>query len=329
MGKLTQVPLDQIVENEVALRSVKRDSEQYQGLVASMKERGFMGAITARQIKTPDGKTVFELMDGLQRFNAAKDAGLKTINVDVVELDKSGMLEAQILLNMHRIETRPVEYSKQLVRLLSLNPTLTIADLAKKLGKSVQWVGERLSLVKIKNEKVQELINSGKIPLSNAYALAKLPEEEIPNYVAAAQNEAPDKFIPACAARQKEIKEAKRKGKTVEEAKFAPVAFMQSLKDVKTECESGKIGRALVSKYKVTDAVAAFQLGVKWCLHLDPESVAAQQAKFEQAQKERAEAAQKRQAERAAAKAEKAEKEAEEAKKAANEAAKVLESKKA
>ena len=173
---LQVIKLSDIRENPVALRTVNRDSEQYLGLVESIRSKGFIGAISVRkQIDSETSAEFFELVDGLHRFNASKDAGLETINADVVSLTEDQVLEAQIMTNIHKVETRPAEYTQQLKRILNRNPLMTESELAVKLGKSPSWIKDRLSLGKITNPDITALINDGKIVLSNAYALAKLP----------------------------------------------------------------------------------------------------------------------------------------------------------
>ena len=320
---LQVIALDLIRENPVALRTVNRQAEDYLGLVASIKEKGFLGAITVRKkVDEESGDEFFELVDGLHRFSAAKDAGLSEINVDVVNLDDDKVLEAQIMANIHKIETRPIEYTQQLKRILSRNPLMTEAELATKLGKSPQWVKERLNLTKITNETIQNLINEGKIGLANAYALAKLPAEEMSDFVDRAMTMAPDEFVPAVQTRVKEIREAKRKGQDAAPQEFQPVAFLQKLKDIKGELEAGDAAASLVAATGVTTPVDGFLLGIKWVLHLDPKSVEDQKAKDEARKAERAEQKKKRDAEKAKKKAEKAAKKAEEA---AAEAKKVAE----
>lgn len=315
MGKLQSIALTDIRENPVALRSVNRQDEGYLGLVESIKSKGFLGAITVRAKQDAETKAnYFELVDGLHRFCAAKDAGLNAINVDIVDLNDDQTLEAQIMANIHKIETRPVEYSKQLLRILSRNPLMTELELAQKLGKSAQWIRERLGLTKISNESVAELVNEGKIKLANAYALAKLPPEEMAEFVDRAMTLPPDEFVPAANARIKELRDAKRQGKDASAAEFAPVAFMQKMKDVKDELDKGAIAKSLT--VGLNNAEQGFKMAIQWMLHLDPRSVEVQRAKDEARRKQREEAAKKRLLESADKKAEKAKKAAEEAEKA-------------
>ena len=315
MGQLISVPVADIRENPVALRAVNRQDENYLGLVESIKSKGFMGAITVRAKVDPETSAkYFELVDGLHRFCATKDAGLSAINVDIVDLSDDQTLEAQIMANIHKIETRPVEYSKQLLRILSRNPLMTEIELAGKLKKSAQWIRERLGLTKISNADIAELVNEGKIGLANAYALAKLPPEEMAEFVDRAITLPPDEFVPAASARAKELREAKRKGEGAAAAEFQPVAFMQKMKDTKDELDKGQIAKSLC--VGLTSAEEGFQMALKWQLHLDPRSVEVQKSKDEARKKQRDEAAQKRLLESAEKKAEKAKKAAEEAEKA-------------
>ena len=325
MGQLRTVPISQIRENTVALRSVSRESEDYIGLVESMRNKGFMGAITVRPQKDSEtGEEYFELVDGLHRFNAAKDAGLEEINVDVVSLDEDQVLEAQIMTNIHKVETKPAEYSKQLRRILTRNPLMTESELATKLGKSPQWIQQRLNLNKIDNEKITGLIDEGKITLSNAYALAKLPPEEMDDWVDRAMTESPDEFVPKVNDRVKEIREANRKGKDAGEQEFQPVAHLQKLRDIKSELEENEIGPELIKRNNVSTPQEAFTLALKWVLHLDPDSVEEQKQKDEERKKQREEAKRQREAAKQEKEAEKKRKEAEEAAQAAEEAKSAL-----
>lgn len=293
MGKLSTIKLSLIRENAVALRTVNRESEEYLGLVESIKQKGFLGAITVREQKDAEsGAVYYELIDGLHRFNASKDAGLDEINVDIVSLNEDQVLEAQIMANIHRVETRPVEYSQQLKRILVRNPLMTESELAVKLGKSPTWIKERLGLTKITNSEITALVNDGKIKLANAYALAKLPENEQQDFVERAITMTPDEFVPAVQARVKEINEAKRQGKEAGQAEFVPTAHMQKLSDLKGALENRTLLAKLVSG--INDPVEAAARALQWALHLDPDSVAAAKAKDDARRAEQAEAKKKR-----------------------------------
>lgn len=327
MGELKTIPISAIRENPVALRTVNRESEEFQGLVDSIRQKGFLGAITVRpQVDTESGEEFYELVDGLHRFSAAQDAGLEEINADITNLDDDQVLEAQIMANIHKVETRPMDYTNQLKRILTRNPLMTEAELAAKLGKSQAWIAGRLSLNKIENEKIKELVNEGKICLSNAYALAKLPTTEHADWVDRAMTLPPDEFVPAASGRLKEIREARRAGKDAGEVEFQPVPHVRKIKALKEELDSGSVGPTLVSQAGVSSATDGFALGVAWALHMDPVSVGEQRAKDDERRRLKDEKKQAKAAERARKKAEKAKAQLEEASKAAADAEAALQS---
>jgi len=306
------VKLADIRENPVALRAVNKQSEDYLGLVDSIKQAGFIGTISVRSKTDEAGDAYYELVDGLHRFNASKDAGLVEIPVTIVDLDDAETLQAQIMMNIHKVETKPVQYSEQLRRLLAMDQMLTINELAAKLGKSAQWLKERLTLTKLP-ESVATLVDDEKINLTNAYTLAKLPEEEMGDWVDRAMTEPPSAFVPMATKRIKEIKDAKRKGQKAGESSFTPTAHLQKLATFKEELETPKIGPKLVKTVGVKTAEEGFALGVKWALSLDPESVQAQEDKYNAQKQAREDAKARRAAERAKKKADAAAKEAAEA----------------
>lgn len=320
-SELAKVAISMIRENPVALRTVNRMSEKYLELVESIRQKGILNPPNVRR-KTDEetGDEYFELVDGLHRFTASKDAGLEKLPVHILDLDDGEVLEAQIIANLHVQKTTPSAYTKQLKRILTMNPLMTESELAQKLGVSPQFIQQRLSLTKVENEDILKLIDDGKICLSNAYALAKLPVEEQAEFLDRAMTQNPDEFIPAVQSRVKEIKEARRQGKDAGDAGFVPTPHFQKSKDVKDELEGGNIAKTLIKKHGLKTAEQGFNMAIKWVLHMDPESVAAQEAKYEAQKKARENAAAKKAAERALKDEEKAKAKMEEAAKAAEEA---------
>lgn len=302
-GKLKEIPIAAIRESQVALRSVDLENESFIQLVDSIRSRGVLNAILVREQKDEEsGKTYYGLVDGLQRYTASMRAGRQTIPAIVMDLDDAEVLETQIITNVHRIETKPVEYSKQLIRILALNPLMPVSVLADKLNRSPAWISERLGLVKL-DDAIQPLVDEGKINLSNAYALAKLPNEEQASFVDRAISMTPQEFVPTVNQRVKEIRDAKRQGRDPGAVKeFVPVPFLQKLSALKEELAVGQVAPVLIATTGVKTAEEGFKLGLEWALHLDPLSVEAAKAKAEQRKQEEAAAKERRKAEKEEAK---------------------------
>lgn len=301
--RLKNIPLASIRENPVALRSVNKQDVNYQELVESIRSKGVLNAILVREVRdSGSGEIFYGLVDGLQRYSASQDAGRADIPAQVVSLTDAEVLEAQVITNVHRIETKPVEYSRQLIRILSGNPTMTLADLAVKLAKSPAWVNDRLSLNKL-DKSIAELVDEGKINLSNAYALAKLPEDEQKSFVDRAMTMQPQEFVPTVNARVKEIRDAKRQGRDPSKTEFTAVPHLQKLGAIKDEWDNPTILPALIAETGATEPEEIAKLTLAWVLHMDPLSIAAAKAEDEKRKAELEAAKEKRKKEREDAKA--------------------------
>lgn len=302
---LGRISLSKIRENAEALRTtVEKDSEEYVQLVDSVKKKGILNPILVREIKDPaTGDTLYGLIDGLHRFNAAMDAGLTEIPAQIGSLEEGDLLEAQILANVHRIETKPVQYSKALLKILGANPLLTMTELAGRLSRSDTWLTERLGLTKLAKS-IQEMVDNNTLGLTNAYALAKLPEDKQTELLQQAISKSPAEFVPMATTVQKEIAAAKREGRKAETDKFMPTARLQRLATIKDQADLATkvpdqcavIIGAKANGITTVEAAIAYALG--WTLHMDPESIKADENKWKADKEAKKAAAEKRAADK-------------------------------
>jgi ParB family chromosome partitioning protein len=301
---LINVPVDSIIESESSLRPVQRDTEAYQGLVASMREKGFIGSISVRPVKTiVDGVTVdrYEILDGLHRWNAARDTGIKTIPCFVKQMDKADVLEWQMMANYHKVDTKPAAYAQQLQKLIVLNPALTLNEIATKLGMSTATIMQRLDLLKL-SDSIQKLVDDGKITLTNAHTLSKLPEEEQAGFVDFAVGKSPKEFAELVNNRKKEINEARKAGKVAGPPVFAPISILRKKDELETELNNPIVVMSLIEESGVNTIKGAVQMAISYALSLDPRTIATKKAEWEQREKDKAADAEKRKTEREAKK---------------------------
>ncbi len=294
--RLEYIPLSQIRTNPAALRAVNKETEKYQGLVESIKNKGVLNAILVRELPPENGVQIYGLSDGLHRFTASMDAGQTTIPAQITTMGDAEVLEAQIIANVHKIETTPVEYTKALQRMIASNPTMTAVELCARLNKSTQWLNDRLSLTNL-NEKIQHLVDEGHLKLTNAVVLAKLDPSIQDDFLERALAQSPGEFVPTAQKAKKDWDAAKRAGKDPKSTEFSPTAFLQKISVIKAEMEHPEVGPRLITTGNVTTPMEGFQLALKWIMNIDPESAAAQKEKYD---KRKAEAEEKK----AAAKAE-------------------------
>jgi len=295
-GTLADIPVAKIKENPSALRACNRQSEAFAALVESVKVKGVLIPILVRPVEKSDE---FMLIDGLHRFSAAQEAGLESISARVVSMNDVQSLEAQIVANIHKVQTKPVEYGRQLQRLLAADPTLSIERLSNQLGLTASWVKDRLNLQQLDKD-IAELVDNARIEVSKGILLSKLPVNEQKAYAQDALNKTTAELADIVTKRCKEVRDALKQGRAANPVGFIPAAHMRKIVEVKTELDTHAARASVLEADKPQSIEEAFDLGIKFVLNLDSQSVAAAKQKWEDAQKESAEKAKKRAADNAA-----------------------------
>lgn len=288
-SELKPLLLSSIRLNPVALRDVNRDSEAFRQLTDSIRSEGVLSAISVRPVSESeigeDGKK-YILIDGLQRFSASQEAGLSEIPANIINRTESEALVTQVIGNVHRIETKPIEYSRAIIRILGYYPAMTLGELGAKLNKSPQWLEKILKLNGL-NDSIKPLVDDGKIPVGNAFSLAKFPDEEQLAWVDRAQTMTIAEFTLKADERQKEIRTSNRQGNTVGPEEFKPITLLRSKKDLESEMTAPVMGPALIrelgilegTKDKNEAAQRGFKLGIEWTLNFDKKSIEVQKQK--------------------------------------------------
>lgn len=293
--KLAYISVAKVVESKAALRELDRSSEKYNLLVANIKNIGVLKPILVHEtVDAETGEQIYGLSDGMNRLNAAKDAGLTEIPAHIVPLDEARVLEAQFMANFHTIEMDPLDYSKGIIRMMGMAPTMNLSDICTKLQVNVDFVKKRLSLLKLKDE-YQTLVTENKLNLTNAYTLAKLEHNEQENFVDRAQTQDPEIFVKLVNDRVKELRDEKRKGREAGDEKFVVVAHAKKKAVIEQEISSGSIADVYKSKGLIS-STEDFKLALQWTLHLDPASVEAAKNDWETEKKAAREKAQAKKA---------------------------------
>lgn len=310
--KLAHIPIRSIRENAEALRvTVDKEDANYLMNLDSVKKRGIMNPILVREIKDPvSGETLYGLIDGLHRLNWAMDANMDTIPANIGSLAEADLLEAQIIANVARVETKAIQYTKALLRILGANPLLTSTELAARLSRDPAWLNNRLGLMKL-NEDIQPLVDNGTLGLTNAYSLSKLPPEKQAELLNQAISQPPTQFCPMAEQLRKELATARREGRKAEVDKFQPNPRLQRMALIKDQqafsaADPNNCQVILDAKANVPADQQTFESGIAyalaWCMHLDPLSLASDKAAWEAAKAQAAAEKQKKEQEKQAAK---------------------------
>ncbi|MFI1524836.1 ParB/RepB/Spo0J family partition protein [Kitasatospora cineracea] len=181
--KASSIPLADVVFNPRNHRKTYSE-EAISETAASMREIGQTTAITVVSRMAfldahPDvpeellGDASFIALDGNRRLRAAERAGLERIRVDLQDdlaPTASAMLEAALIANIHRENVPPVEEAEAIKELLDTVYDGNQAAVARRLGKTAAWVGQRLALLHLAPE-VKEMVENREIGVKEARRL--------------------------------------------------------------------------------------------------------------------------------------------------------------
>lgn len=296
-GELMTVAVGLVEVPKLLLRGVQRKTEGFQYLRDAIKKEGLLHPLVVRREQV-GGLEKFILVDGLQRLTIIKDLGYTEVTVNVVDRDQNEAHVTSLITNLCRIDTRPADQGRQLLRVLNAKPEYTLSDLARECCQSEDWVTKRMSLANLIGE-AAAAVNTNRMKLQNAFVLAKFDDPEMQQqHLAAAISEPPISFVPEMRKLQAAQKAAKKQGKDAKDAKveWKPVAICQKKAVLvgeynalhKSEGESQLA--ALVKKHGVKTVDDAVKLFTAWVLTLDEDG----QAKQASAHKAKAEANKKR-----------------------------------
>ena len=167
-----RVPTSQISPNPYQPR-LSFDSEELEGLAASIRTLGLITPITVRKI----AENRYQIISGERRYRACQMVGMTEIPAYIRETDDQGMLEMAIVENVQRENLDPIEVALSYQRLLT-ECNLTQEQMADRLGKNRSSVANQIRLLKLP-VKVQHDLKVGQISVGHAKVLLSVDDPDL------------------------------------------------------------------------------------------------------------------------------------------------------
>lgn len=177
VSEITSLPLIK-VEPRLDQPRKRFDEVAMNELVGSIKEHGIIQPLTVR----PVGGGYYQIIAGERRWRAAREAGLDSVPVKVVEADDRIAMELALVENLQREDLNPMEEARGYETLIK-EYGLTQEETAARVGKSRPVVTNLLRLLKLPQD-VCKLIEDGMLSLSLARTVLELNNEELESIVA-------------------------------------------------------------------------------------------------------------------------------------------------
>ena len=158
---------------------------ELQSLADSMKQYGMLQPLLVSKIEVevPSGtKVEYQLIAGERRLKAAALAGLRAVPAIIKSPDESTKLEMALIENVQRQDLNSLEEALAYRRLID-EFNLTQAEVAQKVGKSREVVGNKVRLLDLPYE-IQRDLSDNKISEGHAKVLLALKNPEKQRFLA-------------------------------------------------------------------------------------------------------------------------------------------------
>ena len=150
----------------------QRYSEDNESLVTSIREHGLIQPILIRPLSHG-----FEIVAGHRRYQACKSLRWRFIPCKIREMTDKQAFEIQLSENIQRKSMDPIEEAEAFRRYVIDFGWGGVSDLAKKIGKSEEYVSHRIQLLKLPEE-IKKKIASQLLNVSKAIEISAIPIEK-------------------------------------------------------------------------------------------------------------------------------------------------------
>lgn len=160
--------------NEIFRDATDFTPEALKDLADSIREEGLAQPVLLRPDPAKQGK--FILVAGERRYRSFKLLNRAAIPSYVRPLNEEQALKLQIIENLQREDVNPMKEARGFEMLIK-EKKYTTASISEQIGKSIDYVQERIRLVQLIPE-IQDLVRSGEIPIKAGLKMARVPKEQ-------------------------------------------------------------------------------------------------------------------------------------------------------
>lgn len=170
---IEQIEMKMIRPSSFAVRDkFQKYCEEDESLIISIREHGLIQPILIRPLSHG-----FEIVAGHRRYQACKSLRWRFIPCKVCEMTNKQAFEIQLSENIQRKSMDPIEEAEAFRRYVIDFGWGGVSDLAKKIGKSEEYVSHRIQLLKL-SEETKRKIASNILNVSKAIEISTIPIEK-------------------------------------------------------------------------------------------------------------------------------------------------------
>jgi ParB family transcriptional regulator, chromosome partitioning protein len=167
-----QIEMKMIRPSQFAIRDrFQKMAPEDDTLICSIREHGLLQPILIRPLVHG-----FEIVAGHRRFKACRSLRWRFIPCKLREMSDKQAYEIQLTENIQRKSMDPIEEAEAFRRYVIDFGWGGVSELAKKLGKSEEYVSHRIQLLKLPDDIKQQILTD-RLKVSQAIELSNIPSE--------------------------------------------------------------------------------------------------------------------------------------------------------
>lgn len=168
-----QIEMKMIRPSQFAIRDkFQRSHPDCETLVNSIREHGILQPILIRPLEHG-----FEIVAGHRRFQACRTLRWRFIPSKIRELSDKQAYEIQLTENIQRKSMDPIEEAEAFRRYVIDFGWGGVSELARKIGKSEEYVSHHMQLLKLPDE-IKDKIMSNSLNVSQAIEIVQIPHDK-------------------------------------------------------------------------------------------------------------------------------------------------------
>lgn len=172
---IEQIEMKMIRPSSFAVRDkFQKYSEEDETLVSSIREYGLLQPIIIRPLSHG-----FEIVAGHRRYHACRSLRWRFIACKIREMSDRQAFEIQLTENIQRKTMDPIEEAEAFRKYVIDFGWGGVCDLAKRIGKSEEYVSHRIQLLKLPDE-IKKKISDNMINVSKAIEISSIPVDSHP-----------------------------------------------------------------------------------------------------------------------------------------------------
>lgn len=245
----------------IQLRPVRRETLDYIKLQDSIREFGILVPPLIRNL---------EVVDGAHRLSIANDLKIPSILCIRRQLTDEQVHRIQVQIHASRVQTNPMEYAHRLWRIVELDKTLSLEEVAHSLHQTVDWTRKVLGLVTL-CPRAKEALAQGEVSLSAGIELAKVPPEQQEELLSIGSEDLVEVARERARRHRLNLKHARLDRKRRDRDELGPE--FRPYKELCHELDHPTNAASVIMACNATTPVQTWTAALKYALSVDPETL--------------------------------------------------------